>query len=68
MVQKKYRAIFLPDYEDKKHYTKDGFSSIAKAEKYIIENFCDACKQYYNNPKEAGCFHEWDIEEYEEKQ
>ncbi len=66
-MAKKYRAIFLPDEGDKRHYTKGGFSSRAEAEKYIFSLHCNTCKQYYpDNPKEANCFVEWDIEEYEE--
>jgi len=66
-MSKKYRAIFLPDDEDKKHYTKGGFFSVNEAEKYIFSLHCGTCKRYYpDNPENANCFDEWYIEEYEE--
>jgi len=66
-MTKKYRAIFLPDDKDKKHYTKGGFLSVAEAEEYIFPLHCDTCKQNYpDNPKDANCHAEWHIEEYEE--
>ena len=33
---KEYRAIYLPDDKDKKHYTRGGFISVKEAEKYIF--------------------------------
>ena len=63
---KKYRVIYIPDDSDK-DFSKDGFNSKEEAKKYILQNFCDACKKYWGNPDEASCMAEFDIEEYEEK-
>lgn len=65
-MAKKYRAIYMPDEPEKKDWSKDGFDNMEEAEKYILEHRCNACKQYWDDPKKCSCRAEWDIEEYEE--
>jgi len=65
-MSKKYKAIYLPMDKGKENWSNDGFDSKEEAEKYTFDFRCDACKKYWNNPKECSCMAEWHIEEYEE--
>lgn len=64
-MSKKYRAIYIPDEPERKDWSKDGFNSREEAEKYALGFRCNACKQYWDDPKKCSCMAEWDIEEYE---
>lgn len=65
-MPKRYRAIFLPDDKDKQDYTKSGFNSEDETKQYIFQLFCETCKKSFDNPEEANCWVEWEIESYEE--